>query len=407
MRRPSGWPCDSHSRRAFSTASADRTATPANNRQALRSLVKPFLLRCHPDVQSVPAAREINLVAIQNLNSFLDRMESLSAATAPRSNAHDEAPVEIDFCLPLPPSEQDVLTKKSSKHRTASTTSRRKVQLRWPAALASPTAVRHHAVGELARLLQVAGLEVPASMWVGPEEDGDPEDPFATAADDDDTLHGWDRTWADTLNLDREDDRLRQQQERSQQQGARLRHHHAQYARLRASRDHLTRSINWSKVNELYAQAWQEAQAEVATRGFLRNNRERRQGLIAKILARVQPDDDVSLLERWASMRRLALLLDHSFDKLQLEECAAFWERVNIRLTAARSYNTSASALYKRQQLQVDNGFAFGLEANGQVSLQIPLDFRDDELLQEWDSNIWDFYELAGDDMEDILFQQG
>jgi hypothetical protein len=394
-----------------SGAAAENTATTTspNSRQPLRSLVKPFLLRCHPDVQSVPAAKEINLVAIQNLNSFIDRMESLSAVSAPRSNAHDEAPVEIDFCLPLTPSEDGVLiTKKTSKHRTASTTSRRKVQLRWPAARASPASIRHHAVGELARLLQVAGLEVPASMWVGPEEEDDvePEDPFASA-DDDDMLHGWDRTWADTLDFDREDDRLRRQQERGKVRGARLRHHQAQYTRLRASRDHLTRNINWSKVNELYAKAWQETHAEMATRGFLRNNRERRQGLIAKILARVQPDDDVSLLERWASMRRLALLLDHSFDKLQLEECAAFWERVRIRLTAARPYNTSASALYKRQQLQVDNGFAFGLEANGQVALQIPLDFRDDELLQEWDSNIWDFYELAGDDMEEILFQQG
>jgi len=179
----------------------------------------------------------------------------------------------------------------------------------------------------------------------------------------------------------------------------------SQYARMAAARRRFARSIDWKKVDRLYEKAWHEVQADIATRGVIKDHRDRRMEFIADILSRVVPDKEISIVERFCAMRRLSLLLEENFDRLELEDCSAMWEQVTIRLMGERAYNTSSSALYKRRQQKAENGFSFTLHADGKVSVEIPLDFGDEELLLEWERNLWDFYELMEDDIDDIFIK--
>jgi hypothetical protein len=123
---------------------------------------------------------------------------------------------------------------------------------------------------------------------------------------------------------------------------------------------------------------------------------------------------DISFVEQLVAFRRLSLLLDQNFASLQMEEFGAMWETCRIVLTPSRPYNVSSSALHRRQRRKAESssndstvpGFSFTLHPNWTVTIQIPIDFRDDELIQELDRNVWDFYNLLGDGTEDLFPDQ-
>ena len=116
---------------------------------SLRNLVKPFLLKCHPDVQSNESNKQINLQAVQNLNSYLDALERIQ--TLGKVVAQDAQPVDIDFVMV----HETVMGRKRTER-----TSRRQVRLR-PPKIASEQAAR-----EVAKVLQVANLPVPEDLSV-------------------------------------------------------------------------------------------------------------------------------------------------------------------------------------------------------------------------------------------------
>eukprot|EP00977_Amphora_coffeiformis_P004505 scaffold968_cov171-Amphora_coffeaeformis.AAC.6 len=374
------------------------TSTQPN--PSLRKFVKPFLLRCHPDVQTAQDAKQVNLKAIQNLNSYLDSIEALTSGKFSRLRRNEEEVVEIDFVIQV--EENRFLPKKRNKGKEAPA-SRRKVHLTWPDRDIQdrPSLIDRHTRHELAKLLRVAGLEVPMEL----ADTG----PITTASDEDkeddeinDGMNRMDEVWAQTLDLDKETERMEYWQNKY---GRQRKASESQYARMAAARRRFAQSIDWEKVDRLYERAWQEVQADIATRGVIKDSRERRMQFIADILSRVVPDKEISIVDRFCAMRRLSLLLDHNFDRLELEDCSAMWEQVTIRLMGERPYNTSSSAMHKRRQQQADNGFSFTLLADGKVSVEIPLDFGDEELLQEWERNLWDFYELVEDDIDDIFIK--
>ena len=96
----------------------------------------------------------------------------------------------------------------------------------------------------------------------------------------------------------------------------------------------------------------------------------------------------------------------------------SLWERCCIILAAPRNYNTSPSALHKRgqkrQKKSVDNnngvtddcddGFAFTLHRDNSVTIQIPIDFRDEELIQQLKRNVNDFYAMTYTNSVDGIF---
>jgi len=373
-------------------------STSTQSSPSIRKFVKPFLLRCHPDVQTAQDAKQVNLKAIQNLNSYLDSLETMISGKSRRLRQNNEEVVEIDFVIQV---EENRFTSRKRNKGNEALASRRKVHLTWPHQDIQdrPSLIDRHMRHELAKLLRVAGLEVPMEL-------ADSGTIPNTALDEEDEANGhlnrMDEVWAQTLDLDRENERMELWGNRHRRQRKAT---ESQYARMAAARRRFARSIDWKKVDRLYEKAWHEVQADIATRGVIKDHRDRRMEFIADILSRVVPDKEISIVERFCAMRRLSLLLEENFDRLELEDCSAMWEQVTIRLMGERAYNTSSSALYKRRQQKAENGFSFTLHADGKVSVEIPLDFGDEELLLEWERNLWDFYELMEDDIDDIFIK--
>jgi hypothetical protein len=129
------------------------------------------------------------------------------------------------------------------------------------------------------------------------------------------------------------------------------------------------------------------------------------------------PPSPISFVEQLVAFRRLTILLDNNFDKLQMEEFGNMWESSRIILSGPRPHNTSRTAFYKRKSgkskgskrvdaAMMTTGYSFTLHPDLSVSITIPSDFYDDELIDELDTNVWDFYNFIGDGTEDFFNQQ-
>lgn len=60
----------------------------------------------------------------------------------------------------------------------------------------------------------------------------------------------------------------------------------------------------------------------------------------------------------------------------------------------------------KRQRKNLMTGFSFTLHPDNTITIQMPVDFQDDELLKQFETNLSDFYELLTDDGMDELFPE-
>jgi hypothetical protein len=356
----------------------------------LRSMVKPFLLKCHPDVQRSDSAREINLKAIQNLNSYLDTLQTMSSGKITRHP--DSRIVEIDFVLQLEEGKGGLSGfKKKKKNDTSVHSSRRKVELMLPSErLCNEAAMNarsrqqmdQHSKQELAKLLKIAGLPIPSAVQINESE--------AAALQD---------AWEEDLGIGEHDDAG---------SGTGAARPHVDYRRpltthYERSRERFTANINWKKYDQLYEQAVVDMNADIATEGFVRDNPQRRRKMIATIVANVRvQDESIDVLEQLTAARRLSLLFEDNFDDLHLEDFGNMWENMVMVLTPSRDYNVSSTARYRRHRLSLDSGFAFTLHPDYSVTIHAPIDFQDDELLQELNRNLWDFYNLIGDGLEGL-----
>ncbi|CAB9520048.1 expressed unknown protein [Seminavis robusta] len=149
----------------------------------------------------------------------------------------------------------------------------------------------------------------------------------------------------------------------------------------------------------------------MATDGLIRDDPHRRMAHIAEMLSKVrvaeeqehQPNDigeGVDPIMQLVAIRRLSLLLDEHFDELQLENLGRMWESAVITLMPARSFNTSASALYKQRKrrtkgdIMANDGFAISLHHENSVTIRIPVVFRDGELLSHLRRHVKDYASL-------------
>jgi hypothetical protein len=331
--------------------------TLATPQQSLKHLIKPFLLRCHPDVQQNEDARKLNLVAIQNLNSYVDLVsEALKSGKSPRPMGENNV-VLIDFIINV--EGPSGLRKKSP----VSFPSRRQVELSMPTLFrettgqtAPETVFYRRAARELVKLLRVAALPVPS----GQAQDG-----------------------ADVLFEDEADG---ESQSRP--------HHHrfdtaphpsSPGAKYRANRERFTSAINWKEYEKVYRAAIADMEADRMTSGLVRNHAGRRRRLIAQILSQVECDVTIDLTEQLVAFRRLSLLLDEHFDKLQLEDLGAYWESCRLEISS-------------------DRDFAFTLHPDNTVTIRIPIEFTDEQLIREFDRNLWDFVDIVEDDSFSGIF---
>lgn len=327
---------------------------------ALRKITKPFLLKCHPDVTVSTTAKEINLNAIQNLNGYLDTIEAMprKAPTTKKSI------VEIDFVLQI---ETD-LGRKKRKHRTSS--SRRKVELQLPPINSEPIHLYRFSRRELVKLLHIAGLSIPTDFLnyekqlnFPPEEEDDLETLTTGSSGQQDSV-------------------------------------------FERSRRKFMSNIQWQNYGRLYSQAVEEMEADAITTDLLQKYPGRRRTLISAILSRTRLSDQIGFVDQLIAFRRLSLLLDANFSKLHLEEYGRLWETsCRFVLSPPRDYSTSTSSLYRRRRLGLDTGFSFVLHPYQTMSVQVPIDFADDELVRELDHNMWDFYNLvtADDDLHELF----
>lgn len=384
--------------RSFSTA-----PEPAVRPLSLRSMVKPFLLKFHPDVQRSDSARKINLIAIQNLNSYLDTLQTISSGKVTRYP--DNRIVEIDFVLQLEEDSNNnkiplgIRKKKKLAAASGVHSSRRKVELLLPparlcdeAALTNNKNARsrqlldHHAMQEIVKLLKVAGLAIPAAV----QDSNDNSDQAAALQD----------AWEQDLGVGEYNESPETEDMSRPHFNYKSRPQTTHYER---SRQRFTANINWKRYDELYREAVVDMNADIATHGFIGDNRNARRNMIANIVANVRVQDtSIDVLEQLTAARRLSLLLDDKFDDLHMEDYGNMWENMVLVLTPSRDYNVSSSARHRRRLRSQHSDFVFTLHPDYSVTIHVPIDFRDDELIQELDRNMWDFYNLVGDGMEGL-----
>ncbi|GKY92200.1 hypothetical protein MPSEU_000191200 [Mayamaea pseudoterrestris] len=369
--------------RLFSTSSA----TKPDPSISLINLVKPFLLKCHPDVHPAASSKRINLLAVQSLNSYIDTVDAAVSNINKATNlSASKQLIEIDFVISVdPPS-----AAKSAKPST----SRRKVELTLPpfdSLRQQSSNVKHriqrHAAKELIKLLRVAGLDPPALDFdeIDDENDVSIYEYFGFGNNE---SAGGSSTRNNPLGRPHFD------------------HTRRPKTRYELNREKFTSKINWSKYNELYKEAVADMEADIATEGSVSKYSHRRRRLIASILANVTLMEELDDMDQLIAFRRLSLLLDQHFEKLHMEDFGRYWETCRIILGAPRGINVSASALHKRKIKSgggEGSGFSFTLHTDYSVTMVVPVDFRDDELIQELEANLWDFYNIVGDGLDDIF----
>ena len=325
---------------------------------SLKKLIQPFVMKCHPDMakqQGLPkTAQKVNLLAIQNLNSYVDGVRSMEKEPSKYPFSNDL--VEIEFVM--------AFKSAASTKAAQPTTSRRRVELQVPPATLPSSKVTPYVNRQMVKLLRMADLPVPSLAT-----DDDIYD------EGDDELHPRNNVITEEWMA-----------------GQVIRHVRRKTAWERSREKFLSR-LNWEKFDKMYQDALDDMEATLMTRNLIRDSPKLRKQLLAKILSNIQFTKEVMPLERLVAYRRLLRLLDDHFDYLYLEEFGKYWEELSVVVTGARSYNTSSSAMRKRRQRNLETGYSFTIHHDNSVTVNIPVDFQNDELIQELYRNLADFYE--------------
>lgn len=336
----------------FSTSSAS----------SLKKLIQPFVFKCHPDMakqRGLPVtAQKVNLLAIQNLNSYVDGVRSIEK-TGKYPFSNDQL-VEIEFVMAF----TSTSSSSSSGKAAQPTTSRRRVELEVPPPELPVSKVSVYVQRQIVKLLRMADLPVPSlsTTDIHDEDGGNSVHP----------RNGITEEWMV--------EQVIQDIRRSKTPWER-------------SREKFLSHLNWKRFDVMYQEALADAEANILTRNMVRDNPKLRKQLLAKILSNVQFTEEVQPLERLVAYRRLLRLLDEHFDYLHLEIFGKYWEELSLIITEARPYNTSSSAMRKRRLRNLETGYSFTIHHDNSVTVRIPVDFQNDELIQELYRNVGDFYQ--------------
>lgn len=335
---------------------------------------------------------------------------------------------EIEFLLTVP--EPAGVRKPKKKDRKLT---RRSVEITFPRfvregvresdsreARMGAAQLRQWTRSEIGKLLRVAGLKVPPK---GEEEDVFVEDLLLEEMD----------------LVDGGDDRQRRRR------GGTTRYadleepiSKGRISRFNASRHHFMRSIDWKEHRRMYDDAFRAAEADVATEGSM-NKRGRKERMVSEICGRVrvipptgwdpvqgeesevgavgerkdgsteddthyEREDGLDVIQQLIAIRRLSLLLLDNFHELEMEDMGRMWDNLTLILTPPRD-NPSSSAVRKRKKRGIESGFKFSYGADGKVTVYCPIDFRDEELIEELTRNVWDFYNwVEADNWLDQLY---
>ena len=355
--------------------------------------------------QGLPeSARRVNLEAIQNLNSYVDGVQKM---IKPKSNDIRGNPypfpkeghtVEIEFVMPMDPKNAETKSSKISQSNSnpntnnqfVVSTSRRKLEFLAPPIDMPPGKVRNYATRQFLKLLRISDLPIPASLslydYDEDDDDNDKKEEYRTGT--------------------------------SGNQGGRPQKNRRRFVSAwEASRERFWRRHNQildhKKIQRMYNEALHDAEVHIRTRNWIRDNPKLRHRLLANVLSNVKFVESILPLERLVAYRRLLRFFDEHFDELRLEDSGKYWEeQATILVGEHRPFNTSPSALRKlrkqskkkKQQRFVETGYSFAIHHDNKVTITIPIDFDNQELLQELLRNMEDFLQTDGTGLEGDYF---
>jgi hypothetical protein len=276
-----------------STTTGTVTSASSDISSKLRSMIKPFLLKCHPDVHVAASCKKINMTAVQNLNAYLDTIRSISNGKyklergTSTSSDGSERIVEVDFVILVDSKRGKGKKKGDGKEQVVC---RRKVELALPpqqlcinlaaginaSALSTNTdqgriahqlqqRLMQHTSHEVVKLLSIAGLsnEVMEKTTSHDIHDVIVDDIIGGRAgyrtgyepyQDQSTSS----TEANDLNVFRRAHHVRAPTKRD-----------VPKTQYEAARDKYTASIPWHNYQKLYDEAVAEMNADYATRGYV------------------------------------------------------------------------------------------------------------------------------------------
>lgn len=253
--------CFSTSSNSGSSSSGNDDISERNNNNnnngggvssSLKKLIRPFVRKCHPDTarsQGLPkTAQKVNLLAIQNLNSYVDGTASLIGDEKGGSypfSSYESGWMEIEFVMSF---------SRTGTKSANPTTSRRKVELRVPPPTMDPEKVAPHVRRQVVKLLRMADLPVPSSD------------------SHDDYDYDYDRGDEEDRRRERTtDDPMRRGGISEAYMGTQvLKSSSRSKTAWDRSRDQFRSRLNWKKYDDMYQQALSDAQAHQMTKNMIR-----------------------------------------------------------------------------------------------------------------------------------------
>ncbi len=185
------------------------------------------------------------------------------------------------------------------------------------------------------------------------------------------------------------------------------------------SRERYMNSVDWKKHNVMYEDALRDAERDIATEGLVTMSEERKKRFVSGIISRIRIfdarfddqileetqasyhrnikfDDSLKPLQQLIAMRRIALLFTDNFQELEMEDMGRVWESMTIVLVQERKgQNLIKGVPYsrlKRLKRGRESGFKFAYHSDDNITVYVPIDFQDDELIKEMKAHLCDFH---------------
>jgi len=149
---------------------------------------------------------------------------------------------------------------------------------------------------------------------------------------------------------------------------------------------------------------------DIATFGKTSENQKRL--MIADVISRIRfknngiEEESIPFIEQLIALRRISLLLMDHFNKLEVEIHGRTWEKMVIVLNNDAENQLSERKKRRKSQRGGESGFKFsvsGDDDNRDITVTVPIDFLDEELINELEIHLEDFYVDDDDDFFNFI----
>jgi len=421
-----------------SQSTEDSSPSPLSKKLTLKQFVRPFLMKFHPDRQGIEAvnsaaARDVNLKALQILNGMIDTIDQIYTRAAEPSKARRggaraelQSTYVIEFLIQSGnddgkravkrPKDQPVATRRSvelffSKEdcRNVQTVDARTGKY----SLSAAKALRLKTFSELAKLLRVAKIPLSTEYSSMMKE-------FSSEIES----NRYEKELFNELDLG--------QPSQGGFAGRDFQYTGKPKTEFQKSKEKYMASIDWDKHNKLYRKLLKDAEKDLATDGLMTMSVERQQRFVADVISKIRVFDksldgtsdeesdesnsneessvsSIDTLQQLIAVRRLSLLFTDHFEELYMEEYGAVWERLVIVFTSGKSEAARKTGLpfsrIKRLRVGRESGFKFLFHADDRLTVFVPIEFDDDELIRELKWHLEDFHaiQIAKDGIMDYF----